>query len=120
MDTVCEAQRRDGQPCTTKALPGDTYCFAHSPKLRNRRRAGNAAGGRAKRTEHRAEKLMPEVLRPVLYRLLHGMAEVDAGRMDPRVATALASLASATVKVYEVASLEQRLLALEEQNARVG
>jgi hypothetical protein len=44
----------------------------------------------------------------------------DAGRMDPRVATALASLASATVKVYEVASLEQRLLALEEQNARVG
>ena len=45
---------------------------------------------------------------------------VDAGRMDPRVATALASLASATVKVYEVASLEQRLLALEEQNARVG
>jgi hypothetical protein len=48
------------------------------------------------------------------------MAEVDAGRMDPRVATALASLASATVKVYEVACLEQRLHALEERNARVG
>jgi hypothetical protein len=63
---------------------------------------------------------MPEVLRPVLYKLLHGIAEVDAGRMDPRVATALASLASATVKVYEVACLEQRLLALEGQNARAG
>ena len=99
MDTVCKAQRRDGQPCTAKALPDDTYCFAHSPKLRNRRRAGNAAGGRAKRTERRAEKLMPEVLRPILHHLIGGMVAVEAGCMDPRVGSTLASMATAVVKV---------------------
>ena len=119
MSRACKATRKNGQPCQAPAGE-DGYCFGHSPRLAEARRAGSSRGGRHKRTEARATRLMPEVLRPVLYKLLHGMAEVDAGRMDPRVATALASLASATVKVYEVASLEQRLLALEEQSARVG
>jgi Family of unknown function (DUF5763) len=66
---LCSARRKNGDPCTARAL-ADGFCFAHSPALTEKRRAAYAQGGRAKGTAQRAEKLMPEVLRPVLYKLL--------------------------------------------------
>jgi hypothetical protein len=118
---ACKATRKNGQPCQAPA-GADGYCFGHSPRLAEARRAGSSRGGRHRRTEARAARLMPEVLRPVLYKLLHAMAEVDAGRMPPRVAAAEATLAAAIVKVYEVSIMEteqrelaERVAALERQ-----
>jgi hypothetical protein len=81
-------------------------------------------GGRNKRAAHRLDRLTPEGLRPVLDRLLDAMARVDEGKMDPKQATALAALAGAVCRVYEMASLEgdlqaalRRLEALERGRA---
>src|SRR5438128_1357497 len=114
MTKTCKATRTNGQPCQAPAGE-DGYCFGHSPRLAEARRAGSSRGGRHKRTEARAARMMPEVLRPVLYKLLHGMQDVDAGRMDPRVATALASLALAVVKVYQVGVLEDQQRDLQDR-----
>jgi hypothetical protein len=111
---TCKATRVNGQPCQAPAGE-DGYCFGHSPRLSEARRAGSSRGGRNKRSERRAEKLMPEVLKPVLYNLLSTMAALDDGRVPPRVASAKANLAVSIIKVYEVASLEGRLLALEQE-----
>ena len=58
---------------------------------------------------------MPAAMKPVLYRLLHAMVEVDSGRMHPRTGAALATLATAAVRVYEVSTLEERLESLERE-----
>jgi len=110
---TCKASRADGQPCQGKA--GETgYCFAHDPALRAKRTAAYATGGRNKATPRRLDKLMPASLRPVLELLLGALEEVHAGDLDPRQATAMASLASAIGRLYETAQLEERLQKLEE------
>lgn len=117
MQPQCSATRRDGQPCKAPALK-DGKCFAHAPGLRQKREAARQAGGRnratAARLEARSATLVPAVMRPVLHRLLQAMIEVGNGTMEPRRATALASVASAIVRVYEVGQIEERLSALEE------
>jgi hypothetical protein len=117
-DSLCRATRRDGQPCTMKAGEDD-YCFAHSPAVAERRRAGNAQGGRNKATPRRLERLIPSSLRPTLETLFTALDEVHDGTLDPRQASAMASLAGAIGRLYETASLEERLEAIEkahEQN----
>jgi hypothetical protein len=52
MDTICEACRRDGQPCTVKVLPGDRFCFAHSERLRAA--PGRQRGRRVSQTDETA------------------------------------------------------------------
>jgi len=114
---ICRATRADGQPCSVRAL-ADGYCFAHSPATAAKRRAAYASGGRNKSTPLRLAKLVPATLRPVLDSLLRAVDEVHAGTLDPRQASAMASLASAAGRLYETASLEERLMALEEQHER--
>ena len=117
---ICSATRADGRPCMTRALPGKEHCFAHDASLRERRRQGNAAGGRGKAQAQRAEKLVPQVLRPVLHQLLSGLVQVSDGRMTPRTGTALASISTAIVRVYEAGLLEERVRDLEQSHGRVG
>jgi len=45
--------------------------------------------------------------------LLGALEEVHDGTLQPSRATAMAALASAAIRVYEVAEIEQRLDALE-------
>ncbi len=52
----------------------------------------------------------------MLTRLLDALAEVHEGQLDARQATAMASLANAIGRLYEVAELEQRLAVLEERH----
>jgi hypothetical protein len=52
------------------------------------------------------EKLLPSRLRPTFDRLEAAMKEVHEGRLDPRQATAMASLAGAMVKVIKAGEQE--------------
>lgn len=108
----CPARRKDGAPCTGRALSSG-YCFAHDPALQARRDEGKRRGGEHRRTAHRIERLTPVSLRPVLEHLLDAMKRVDKGEMGPSQATALAALAGAVCRVYDVAEMESRLRALE-------
>lgn len=118
----CAATRRDGAPCRAPALPGRAHCFAHDPARQEAQRAARSKGGRGKATAARAGKLVPATLRPVLDGLLDVFDEVKAGNLDPKVGTALGSIAAAIVRVFQSGALEERLQALEAaqdaQNAR--
>src|SRR5947207_2388581 len=108
----CLATRRDGTPCRAAATHGD-YCWAHAPGLDEARQAARAKGGQGKATAARAERLVLAILRPVLDGLVEVFGEVKAGTRDPKVATALASVASAIVKVYGAGTMEERLTDIE-------
>jgi hypothetical protein len=110
----CAATRRDGALCRAPALPDRPFCFAHDPDRQEAQRAARERGGKGRATAARADKLVPATLRPVLDGLVNVFDQVKAGKMDPKVGTALGSIASAIVRVYQVGTLEERLAALEQ------
>ena len=57
--------------------------------------------------------MLPARLRPIAVMLEEALGEVHHGNLDPRVATAMASLAGALVKVITSGEMEERLRALE-------
>jgi len=116
---TCAGTRKDGTECRARRLRNSRLCFAHDPTLRDKRHEAYAAGGRAKSTEARLTKLMPASLKPILDLLMTSVSEVHAGDLDPRQASAMASLAGAIGRLYETAALEERLEALE-KSARFG
>ncbi len=120
-EQMCTGVRKDGGPCRARALPGKAQCFAHDESLRDKRQEAYLKGGQHRATAARITKLMPASLKPVLQLLMGGVTEVHEGLLDPRQATAMASLAGAICKMYETAALEERLSTLEaahgQQNA---
>ena len=109
---TCKAVRADRSPCTTRARASG-YCWAHDPALREKRRAACRAGGQNKANAARAQRLVPSQLRPVLGLLIRGMDEVYRGTLEPTRYSAMASGAGAVCKLFALAELEERLLALE-------
>ncbi len=128
----CSATRRDGAPCAAPPSAVDAatgFCWAHNPakraarraarakggrgKATAARRAARAKGGRGKATAARAEKLLPSHMRPVLGAVFAALRDVRSGTITPAQASAIASLAGAAVKVYQVGRLEERIADLE-------
>ncbi len=112
----CSATRRDGAPCAAPPSAVDAatgFCWAHNPAKRAARRAARAKGGRGKATAARAEKLLPSHMRPVLGAVFAALRDVRSGTITPAQASAIASLAGAAVKVYQVGRLEERIADLE-------
>jgi hypothetical protein len=52
--------------------------------------------------------------------MLDALDEVHAGTLDPKQASAMASLAGAIVRAYSVGVLEERVLGLEQQREGAG
>jgi hypothetical protein len=63
---------------------------------------------------------MPADLGGVLQRLHAALDRLDAGQLEPRTASAMASLAGAIVRTWEVASLEARLARMEDLLGQYG
>jgi len=106
----CTSLRRNGSPCTAKA--GTTgYCIGHAPGAQDARRKGGQATSRAER----AGKLLPARLQPMVSLLEDALGEVHRGELDPRAASAMASLAGALVRTITAGELEERLRALEDR-----
>ena len=59
--------------------------------------------------------MLPARLRPVADLLEKALEEVHEGQLDPRVATAMASLAGALVRVFQAGEMEERMRKLEQQ-----
>ncbi len=107
----CKATRKDGAPCRGYAQRGG-FCIGHTSDLAARRKGGANSSKLA-----RADKLLPLRLRPVLELLERALSEVHQGELDPRQATAMASLSGAIVKTFEAGLIETRLTELE---AKIG
>jgi hypothetical protein len=116
LTTHCQATRKDGTPCEGKPIGDTGCCFAHQPEARE----WKAKGGRNRSNAARSYRSLPERLKPAAEMLSRAMDETRDGTMEPRVATALAALAGALVRVVQSGELEQRLIALEAMVSRPG
>ena len=108
----CASTRRDGEPCTAKA-GALGYCIGHAPGALEARRKGGRKASRAER----AGKLLPARLQPVVSLLEDALGEVHRGELEPRAASAMASLAGALVRIITAGELEERLRVLEGRGA---
>jgi hypothetical protein len=115
--TPCQATRRDGQRCHTPVVADSCFCFAHEPRLADKRTQARQRGGTNKANHLRLQKLMPASLAPVFDQLAQVLTDVIADRIDPKNAAAAASVARAMVAVLERGEMEQRLRTLEERSA---
>ena len=89
------------------------YWIGHDPGAQDARRKG----GHAKSRAERAAKLLPARLQPMVSLLEDALGEVHRGELDPRAASAMASLAGALVRAMTAGELEERLRALEGRGA---
>jgi hypothetical protein len=110
---LCVAKTRAGAPCPQQPLPGRTLCFFHTPGNAS---AYGAKGGR-RRARYLAEPLetldAPRTATDVQALLARTLAEVRAGRLDPKIATCMFYGCSAYLKATELTELEARLAMLE-------
>ncbi len=111
----CAGTRRDGTPCAAAVMGPGALCYAHDPARATERDQARRKGGTNSATRARLDRLVPATLRPMIGSLLDALDEVHAGSLDPKQATAMASLAGAIVRAYSVGVLEERVLALEAQ-----
>ena len=116
---TCQATRKDGRPCSVRALPGAAWCFAHDPERAAQRDEARRRGGRGKARIARVERLVPGTLRPVLALLLTTLNETHEGTITPAQAGALSAVAGAIVRVYQAGVVEDRLAELEAQIAQL-
>ncbi len=94
----CPAVTKSGRICGGKPVQGTCRCFAHAPEsVEWRRKGGKASGSLA-----RARKAIPAGMQPVLDSLLDSMHRIRVGGLQPGVAKALAAIASAYIKGFEV------------------
>jgi hypothetical protein len=119
MATKCSAIAKSGNRCTTPVVAGSAFCWMHAPEMAERRREGARKGGKARSSRARAAKLLPEAMTPdelsAWLSLL--FKQVVAGKIEPRVGTAAATIARVLIDVREATELETRLTELE---ARAG
>lgn len=120
----CTALRRDGSPCTGRALPSSSEqrCFAHDASRQEELRRSRAAGGRARSTAARAGRHLPPHLADVQSVLLDLVQEVRDGKTPPRAAEVVATLAARLLDYSRYADerderkeLEERIELLEER-----
>jgi hypothetical protein len=111
-DEHCGAIRNDGSPCNARPLE-DGLCLSHSPAHALRLAEARRKGGVNRSRSARLRRLAPPALVDVYERLERALVEVHEGELDPRQATAMATLASAMVRVLTAGELEQRVRDLE-------
>jgi hypothetical protein len=116
--SVCRATCRDGEPCTTPALPNDAYRFAHSPTLREKRIEARRRGGEHRATAHRLQRRMTPRLTRVVELLESALDDAYSGALAPRQCEAVAAVARALIAAIELGELEVRLTTLEEREAQ--
>lgn len=126
----CSARRRDGQPCSGRAVTTNgeqPVCFAHDATRQEALKASRLAGGHGRSTASRSAKHLPPELRTVQTALLELVDEVRKGTAAPQEASAVAALAGRlldlarfSLETGEQATLEARLTALEAALARTG
>ncbi len=111
--SYCTATRRNGEPCRAQALPERRLCWAHDPQMREKADEARRKGGLHKSSTVRAAKHVPPDMKALARRLMESIDEVHRGELMPDAARAMASLAGAVVRVYEVGEVGQRIEELE-------
>src|ERR1700693_4008386 len=113
-NTLCKGKTKAGEPCTARAA-ANGFCFFHDNPTRAVE-LGRLGGLKNKHsTSPPDERLVsvPVTASDVRALLAEAMAEVRNRRLDPRVASTMAYVASALLKVLEIEDLESSIAELE-------
>ena len=117
---LCQATRKDGQPCQSYAVEGSEFCFWHAPELAERRKLARTNGGRARHGRKLNQDGTPVKLESLgdVVTVIEG-ALTDLLQLETSVsrARAVGSLCAVAIKALEASDLEQRIARLE---AEVG
>ena len=120
MPERCQAETRSGQRCSALAVDG-SRCPWHSaaPAWVEKRRQWSVKGGERRSNKQRAAKQLPE--RMTVAELEGWLSlcfkRTVAGLMDPGVARAAATLATAMLEAAKAGAVEEKLAALEDRSA---
>lgn len=120
MPTGCKATTKSGKACRAPLLPGKTWCRAHDPDLAAERLEWSRRGGRNRSNAARAAKeLQGETadVAEITAVLTRAMRRLEAGKIEPGIATSLAGVAKALVSIRQAGEIEERIAELE---ARAG
>lgn len=108
----CTAVKKDGSVCGAPVIDRMAQrCIGHRVGADVARSRGGSATSRAAR----AERLLPARLGPVLEILEQALKDCYTGDLPASRASAMASVASAIVKVLTSGELEERLRELEQR-----
>jgi hypothetical protein len=112
---VCQATKRNGEPCTLPANGPQGLCWAHDPKNAEKRRRGASRGGKAKAgTEIKAIKAQ---LSELVEHVLAGELETGRAAVANQLLNTHLRAIELERKVKETEELEERLSALEREEA---
>ena len=116
MDRKCKAPNRAGGPCGAQHYR-DGWCRWHHPELEAQRQAERAAGGHARSNKVRARRQLAEAVLTIndLDGLLcRALVQVAAGKMEPGVGSAMATIAKTITTIRTTGDFEKRLQELEQ------
>ena len=117
---TCTATKRDGTPCQSFASADSGLCVSHDPARHEANREASRRGGEARSAARRAARAwamtgeqikqgdLPAILRACLL-------DVRLGKIEPSVASAIATLAKTSVQLTADIELEARISVLEGQ-----
>ncbi len=113
-DGGCNAKTKVGRPCAAPAVKGGRFCSLHADPYRAAElgRRGGARNRHAYENDGR-EVAAPQTASDVKDLLAETMAEIRAGKMDPKLGTTLGYLGTSLLKAIEISDIEQRLAKLE-------
>jgi hypothetical protein len=115
---VCQATKKDGQPCVAHAGKNGSLCYFHDPAHGAERAAARKLGGLRRRAGHGGgdvAALPPKVrtLADVLMVLDYTLAECLPLENSIARGRLLVAIAGEFTKAIQVGELEARLLAIE-------
>jgi hypothetical protein len=99
-DVGCPSPRKDGSPCQGRPNKSG-FCYSHDPALEEKRQRARVKGGRNKARTARARKLLMDEFENWDRLIDQAADQTYQGTMAPNVATAIASLAGAKVRLFE-------------------
>ena len=110
----CQAKTKAGGPCAAPAIRGGTYRALHADPERAAQ-LGRKGGAKHRRVYEGGEweGSPPQNACDVKNLLAEVMAEIRAGRMDPKLGTTLGYLGTSLLKAIETSDIEERLEKLE-------
>ncbi len=115
MDRRCRGANAAGQRCDAKPVRPSGWCYWHDPALETERTEGRRQGGKSRSNQARARKQLPTntmTMQEIQGLLGLTFKGVIAGRIEPGVGTAAASIAKAMVAVAGVAEIEGQIAEL--------
>ena len=114
----CKGQTKSGKPCRAAATPGG-LCFFHANP--NKAAQLGRIGGRRNRRPSAAESVdaLPKLQSATAVRdaVSQLVADVYAGRLQPRVAAGLAPLMNLLLRAIATSDLEERIVIVEKRTA---